>query len=86
MIKMTDKKMKKKEKSKEEKDKITRYMTFSEILDKNPDVANILFESGLHCLGCAMSMNETIEEGLLAHGFSEKEIDNLIKKLNRKEK
>jgi hybrid cluster-associated redox disulfide protein len=43
---------------------------------------NNLFEAGLHCIGCHMSAYETIEQGCLAHGFSKKEIDDLIKKLN----
>ena len=62
---------------------ITKKMTFAEILQKYPESANILFESGLHCIGCGMAMYETLEQGCLAHGFSEKQIDDLIKKINK---
>jgi hybrid cluster-associated redox disulfide protein len=65
---------------------ITEEMTFAEILEKHPESANILFENGLHCIGCGMAMYETLEQGCLAHGFSKKQIDNLIKKLNQKVK
>jgi len=68
------------------KSKITKKMTFAEILEKHPKSANILFESGLHCIGCGMAMHETFEQGCLAHGFSEKQINELIKKLNAKQK
>jgi len=65
---------------------ITKKMTFAEILEKHPESANVLFESGLHCIGCGMAMYETLEDGCKAHGMNKKEIDDLIKKINRKGK
>ncbi len=50
----------------------------------NEKVAEILFESGLSCIGCPMAMQETIQQGCLAHGMDKKEIDELIKRLNKK--
>ena len=64
--------------------KITSKTKMSELLEKKPEAAEILFEAGLHCVGCPMSMQETIEQGCLAHGMIKKEIDELVKKLNRK--
>lgn len=61
---------------------ITKKATFAEIMEKHPESANILFESGLHCIGCGMAMYETIEQGCLAHGMNKKEIDDLIKRIN----
>jgi iron-sulfur cluster assembly protein len=61
---------------------ITKEMTFAELLEKHPEKANELFEAGLHCIGCGGAMYESIEEGCLMHGFSKKQIDELIKKLN----
>lgn len=69
----------------EEKNKreiITKEMTFAEIMEKHPDAANVLFNSGMHCIGCGMAMYETLEQGCLIHGMNKKQIDNLIKKLN----
>ena len=65
---------------------ITKNMTFAEILEKHPESANILFESGLHCIGCGMAMSETLEDGCKAHGMNKKQIEELIQKLNTKEK
>lgn len=64
--------------------KITRKTKISEVISANPDAAEILMESGMSCCGCPMAQQETIEDGCLAHGMSEKEIDELIKKLNKK--
>jgi hybrid cluster-associated redox disulfide protein len=64
--------------------KITKHTKFSEILMKNPKAAEILLDTGMACIGCPMAMQETLEEGCLAHGMSNKDIDKLIKELNRK--
>jgi hybrid cluster-associated redox disulfide protein len=63
--------------------KITKKMTFTELLEAKPKAAEILFEAGMHCIGCPMSSGESIEEGCLGHGFTKKEVDELIKKLER---
>lgn len=64
--------------------KITKKTKLSELLNKNPESAEILFESGMSCIGCPMAMQETIEDGCFAHGMSKKDVDELIKKLNKK--
>ena len=64
--------------------KITKKTKFSEILENNEDAAEILFESGLHCVGCPMTAQENLEDGCLAHGMSGKEIDELVERLNKK--
>jgi len=78
--------IKTKKKAVKNKNEISKEMTFAELLNKNPESANILFESGLHCIGCGGAMYETIEQGCLMHGFSKKQIEDLIKKLNKKKR
>jgi hybrid cluster-associated redox disulfide protein len=80
------KKIIKKKIVKKTKELISKKMIFAELLEKYPGTANILFESGLHCIGCGGAMYETIEQGCLAHGFSKKQVDDLIKKLNKENK
>lgn len=75
----TEKITKKKNK---EKEKISGKTTFMDLMEKNPEAANILFESGMHCIGCGMAMYETLEDGCMAHGMNKKQIDDLIKKMN----
>jgi len=65
------------------KQKITKDMTIGEALQKNKKTAEVLFQAGMMCIGCPMSQGESIEEGCLAHGLSKKEIEDVIKKLNK---
>ncbi len=65
------------------KQKITKEMNIIEILEKNPNAAEILMKAGLGCIGCAMAHTETLEQGLQAHGFESKEIEEVMKKLNK---
>ena len=64
--------------------KITRKTKLAEIMRINPDAAEMLLGLGMSCIGCPMAMQETLEEGCLAHGMINKDIDKLIKELNRK--
>lgn len=61
---------------------ITSKTKMNEILSENEKAIKILFEAGMSCIGCPMAMSETLEDGCLAHGMSNSEIDKLIKKLN----
>jgi len=67
--------------------KITKNMSFSEIMEKHPEAAETLFESGMHCFGCAMASSETLEQGCIAHGLDpNKIIEKINLKLNKKTK
>jgi len=63
--------------------KITKKTDMHELLMKKPELAGLLFQSGMGCVGCPMSMGETIEEGCKVHGMSDKEIDKLVEKMNK---
>lgn len=64
--------------------KITKKTNMNELLMKKPELAGIFFQAGMGCFGCPMSMGETLEEGCKVHGMSDKEIDKLVEKLNKK--
>lgn len=68
-------------------EKITKTMKINEIFDKNPekspDLAKALSEIGLGCIGCAAASFESLEEGLIAHGFNDEQINEIIEKLNK---
>ena len=57
---------------------ITKEMTIGEILTTNPDVAPILLEAGMHCLGCPSAQGESLEEAAMVHGM---DIDELMTKI-----
>ena len=54
---------------------ITKDMTIGEMLRINPNVAPILMEAGMHCLGCPSAQGETLEEAAMVHGM---DIDQLM--------
>ncbi len=59
--------------------KITKDMTFGELMQADSDAARKLAERGLFCGGCPMAQFETIEVGAEVHGV---DVDELIKELN----
>lgn len=65
---------------------VRRDMTIEEILSgfpqKSQKLAQEITNAGLHCVGCQASTWETLEAGMLGHGFPETEIENLVKRLN----
>ncbi len=63
------------------KQKINKKMSFAEIIQKYPEAAEILLEKGMHCIGCPMAMQESLEDGAKAHGLN---ADEIVKELNEK--
>lgn len=59
--------------------KITKDMQIGELLQVSPEVAPILMEVGMHCLGCPASQMETLEEAAMVHGLDP---DLLTEKIN----
>lgn len=62
---------------------IRKEQLLGKIIEKNPEVLPIMAQAGLHCIGCHLSANETLEGGCRAHGMSEPEINKLVAKMNR---
>ena len=57
---------------------ITKEMTIGEILRTAPNVAPVLLEAGMHCLGCPSAQAESLEEAAMVHGMN---IDELMAKI-----
>ena len=58
---------------------ITKDMTIGEALINNPEIAPILMEAGMHCLGCPSAQGESLEEAAMVHGF---DVNDLLAKIN----
>lgn len=58
---------------------VTKDMTIGQILMENPNVAPILMEVGMHCLGCPSAQAETLGEAAMVHGI---DADLLVEKVN----
>lgn len=48
---------------------VEKTTTIGEIVNTHPEVAPILMEIGMHCLGCPASQMETLEEAAMVHGI-----------------
>ncbi len=59
---------------------IDKNTKIGELLEKNPEKADILLEAGMHCLGCPSSQAETLAEACEVHGI---DVEDLLKELNK---
>ena len=57
---------------------ITKNTTIGEALRINPDIAPVLMEIVMHCLGCPSEQGETLEEAAMVHGL---DADVLMEKI-----
>ena len=57
---------------------ITKDMTIGEILVNKPEVAPILMEAGMHCLGCPSAQGESLEMAAMVHGLDADDICNAL--------
>lgn len=60
-------------------DKITKDMTFFEVMRTYPESVKVLQKYNLGCIGCMGAQNESLEQGANAHGI---DVDALVKDLN----
>lgn len=58
---------------------ITKDMNIRKIVELDDGLADILMDAGMHCLGCAMSHFENLEQACAVHGI---DVDALVDALN----
>ena len=59
---------------------LTKETIIGDVLTIAPQTAPLFQAIGMHCLGCAMSSGETIEEACAVHGV---DADEFLKELNK---
>jgi len=47
----------------------------------HPEVADVLLDYGLHCVGCFASAFDTIEDGAKVHQMSDEEIEEMMERI-----
>jgi hybrid cluster-associated redox disulfide protein len=62
--------------------KINEKMTFEEAMQISQMSGLIFLKYGLHCIGCRMAADESIEDGARAHGLDNKKISEMIAEIN----
>tara|TARA_Y100000310_G_scaffold334212_1_gene413401 strand:+ start:1257 stop:1814 length:558 start_codon:yes stop_codon:yes gene_type:complete len=69
------------------KQPITKDTLIGEILSQNPEksqtLSEVMTDFGIHCVDCGVASFETLEQGVLSHGYSEKDLNKLITDLNK---
>jgi iron-sulfur cluster assembly accessory protein len=65
-----------------EKKFVNKDMIISDVLKKYPDVAVVMLEHGLHCVGCHANVFDTIEAGCAVHGLDAQSVDKLVDEIN----
>ncbi len=55
---------------------------FNQYPEKSREIAELLMDTGIGCLGCSSAAFESLEDGLKNHGMSDAEIDDLVKRIN----
>jgi hybrid cluster-associated redox disulfide protein len=58
---------------------VTKDMTIGQLLMEHPNVAPILMEIGMHCLGCPSAQAESLEDAAFVHGLDP---EVLVEKIN----
>lgn len=56
-------------------------MNVMDIVALHPQAAGVLGEYGLHCVGCAFSALDSLEEGARSHGLSEDDVALIVRDL-----
>lgn len=64
-------------------DAIKKTDTLGEVMEKYPEVAPLLAQAGLHCIGCHVSAYESIQDGCKSHGLEDKQITEIITAANK---
>lgn len=59
--------------------RVTKDTMIGELLQIDVNIAPILLNIGMHCLGCPSSQMETIEEAAMVHGIDP---DDLVEEIN----
>lgn len=58
---------------------VTKETTIGMLISTHPEVAPILMEIGMHCLGCPSAQAESLGEAAMVHGIDP---ELLIEKIN----
>ena len=59
--------------------RVTKDTMIGELLQIDPNIAPVLLNIGMHCLGCPSSQMETIAEAAMVHGIDP---DELVEDIN----
>ena len=59
--------------------KISKDIVIADLLEKDPETAEVLMDVGMHCFSCPASLGETLEEAAMVHGL---DVEEVLQELN----
>ena len=62
--------------------RITKDTVIEELLQRNPDYADVLMDCGMHCVSCPSAAHETLEEACDVHGLFVEDVLEAITEFN----
>ncbi len=57
---------------------VNKETRIGEIVQKYPESIDILMAAGLHCLGCAASQMESLEDACMVHGIDSQLLEDAL--------
>jgi len=61
---------------------ITKDMLITQILEIDMELASLLMQKGMHCIGCMAASGESLEQAMYVHGFTPEDVDKTVEELN----
>lgn len=58
---------------------ISKDMIISQLIQVDEGIVPILFDAGMHCIGCPSAQGESLEMACMVHGI---DADELVEKIN----
>jgi hybrid cluster-associated redox disulfide protein len=67
---------------KKKNEKVTKDTNLGELVQAHPEIAEVLYDYGLHCVGCPASGVDTLENGAKVHGLKDQEVEEMVARIN----
>ena len=61
---------------------INKNMIVTDILAVDDDIAPILMQMGMHCIGCMAAGGEDLETAMAVHGYSDEDVETVVNYIN----
>lgn len=58
---------------------VSKDMIISQLIQVDEGIVPILFDAGMHCIGCPSAQGESLEMACMVHGI---DADELVEKIN----
>lgn len=54
----------------------------ADVIDKYPELIDVLFNHGIQCFGCGAATSETLEQGYRGHYGEDSDVESFLEELN----